>query len=47
MIGATAALHVSHIPFLQPTGAVRVGRINGELVAHADATRSWRRAIST
>src|SRR5262249_39564273 len=32
MIGASAALHVSHIPFLQPTGSVRVGRINGEFV---------------
>ncbi len=32
MIGASAALHVSHIPFLQPTGTVRVGRIGGELV---------------
>ena len=32
MIGASAALHVSPIPFLQPTGSVRVGRINGQLV---------------
>src|SRR5829696_4950579 len=32
MIGSSAALHVSHIPFLQVTGAVRVGRIKGELV---------------
>ncbi len=32
MIGASAALHVSHIPFVTPTGSVRVGRINGELV---------------
>jgi polyribonucleotide nucleotidyltransferase len=32
MIGASAALHVSHIPFQQPTGSVRVGRINGELI---------------
>src|SRR5499427_7096630 len=32
MIGASAALHVSHIPFLQPTGSVRVGRIGRELV---------------
>ncbi|MCS7046491.1 MAG: polyribonucleotide nucleotidyltransferase, partial [Gemmataceae bacterium] len=32
MIGASAALHVSHIPFLKPTGAVRIGRINGSLV---------------
>jgi polyribonucleotide nucleotidyltransferase len=32
MIGASAALHVSPIPFLKPTGSVRVGRINNELV---------------
>jgi polyribonucleotide nucleotidyltransferase len=32
MIGASAALHVSHIPFVQPTGSVRVGHIGGELV---------------
>jgi polyribonucleotide nucleotidyltransferase len=32
MIGASAALHLSPIPFLQPTGSVRVGRIGGELV---------------
>jgi polyribonucleotide nucleotidyltransferase len=32
MIGASAALHVSSIPFLKPTGSVRVGRIDGELV---------------
>lgn len=33
MIGASAALHVSHIPFLKVAGAVRVGRVDGELVA--------------
>src|ERR1700722_19526317 len=32
MIGASASLHVSQIPFLQPTGSVRVGRVNGQLV---------------
>ncbi|MBL8798685.1 MAG: polyribonucleotide nucleotidyltransferase, partial [Planctomycetia bacterium] len=32
MIGASAALHISHIPFLKPTAAIRVGRINNELV---------------
>jgi polyribonucleotide nucleotidyltransferase len=32
MIGASAALHVSHIPFLQPTGSVRVGRIGRDFV---------------
>jgi polyribonucleotide nucleotidyltransferase len=33
MIGASAALHLSQIPFTQVTGAVRVGRVNGELIA--------------
>ena len=32
MIGASAALHISHMPFLEPTGAVRIGRVNGKLV---------------
>jgi polyribonucleotide nucleotidyltransferase len=32
LIGSSACLHVSHIPFLKLTGAVRIGRINGELV---------------
>jgi polyribonucleotide nucleotidyltransferase len=32
MIGASAALHVSHIPFLKPTAAVRIGRIGNELI---------------
>jgi polyribonucleotide nucleotidyltransferase len=32
MIGSSAALHLSQIPFLQPTGSVRVGRIENELV---------------
>ncbi|WP_089611245.1 polyribonucleotide nucleotidyltransferase [Dehalobacterium formicoaceticum] len=30
--GASAALHVSHIPFLGPIGAVIVGRIDGKLI---------------
>src|SRR5271169_4649617 len=32
MIGASAALHLSQIPFLKPTAAVRVARIANELV---------------
>ncbi len=32
LIGSSAALHVSPIPLLKLTGAVRIGRINGELV---------------
>lgn len=30
MVGASAALHISDIPFAGPIAAVRVGRINGE-----------------
>ncbi len=32
LVGSSAALHISHIPFLHPTGCVRVGRVNGELI---------------
>lgn len=32
MIGSSAALHVSHIPFLKPTGAIRIGRIGNEFI---------------
>ncbi len=34
LIGASAALTISDIPFDGPVGAVRVGRIDGELVAN-------------
>ena len=39
MIGASAALHVSQIPFLHPTGSVRVGRVAGELIAMPTQTQ--------
>ena len=32
LTGASAALHISPIPFMGPVAAVRVGRINGEYV---------------
>ena len=32
MLGASAALTISRIPFLGPTGACRLGRVNGEFV---------------
>src|SRR5437588_714235 len=32
MIAASAALHISPIPFLKPTGSVRIGRINDDLI---------------
>lgn len=35
MAGASAALHISDIPFKGPIAGVRVGRINGELTANA------------
>jgi polyribonucleotide nucleotidyltransferase len=34
MIGASAALTISKIPFLGPTGACRVGRVNGQFVVN-------------
>ncbi len=34
LIGASAALSISQIPFYQPVGAVHVGRLNGELIAN-------------
>jgi polyribonucleotide nucleotidyltransferase len=34
MNGASAALHVSPLPFLGPVGAVRIGRVDGELVVN-------------
>ncbi len=32
--GASAALHVSDIPFLGPIGAVRVGLVNGQFIVN-------------
>ncbi len=34
LIGASAALSISQIPFYQPVAAVRVGRVRGELIAN-------------
>jgi len=33
-VGASAALHISEIPFLGPIGAVRIGRVEGEFVVN-------------
>ena len=32
VIAASAALHISEIPFMGPIGAVRVGRVNGQFI---------------
>ncbi|HNX29976.1 MAG TPA: polyribonucleotide nucleotidyltransferase [Holophaga sp.] len=34
MVGASAALVISEIPFLNPVGGVRVGRVNGQFVVN-------------
>ncbi len=34
VIAASAALHISEIPFMGPIGAVRVGRVNGEFIVN-------------
>ncbi|MCB0327763.1 MAG: polyribonucleotide nucleotidyltransferase, partial [Bdellovibrionales bacterium] len=34
VLGASAALHISDIPFMGPIAAVRVGRVDGELVCN-------------
>src|SRR6266446_5738285 len=39
LIGASAALHLSHIPFLKPIGAVRVGRVNNDFIAFPSLTQ--------
>lgn len=36
-LGASAALHISDIPFNGPTAAVRVGRVGGQLIANPSA----------
>jgi len=32
LIGSSAALHISQIPFLKPTGSIRIGRIGNEFI---------------
>jgi polyribonucleotide nucleotidyltransferase len=39
MIGASAALHVSEIPFLKPYAGVRLGRVQGQLVVLPTSTQ--------
>jgi polyribonucleotide nucleotidyltransferase len=34
MVGASAALIISEIPFVNPVGGVRVGRVNGQLIVN-------------
>ncbi|MGD9503886.1 MAG: polyribonucleotide nucleotidyltransferase [Syntrophobacteraceae bacterium] len=39
MTGASAALHTSSIPFHGPIGAVRIGRVNGELIVNPSSSQ--------
>ena len=40
IIGASAALLISDIPFTEPVGAVRVGRVNDDIVINQDASEA-------
>ena len=40
MIGASAALSISKIPFMGPIGACRLGRVNGEFVVNPTHTQT-------
>lgn len=40
MIGASAALHISDIPFEGPIGGVRIGRVDGEWVVNPNLEQS-------
>ena len=33
-VGASAALHISRIPFLEPVGQVRIGKVDGKLIVN-------------
>src|SRR5688500_11519854 len=39
--GASASLHISPLPFFGPVGAVRVGRIDGELIVNPTSQETW------
>jgi len=39
LIGASCALHISPIPFLEPVGAVRIGMIGGEFIVNPTYTQ--------
>lgn len=45
IVGASAALHVSNIPFLGPIAAVRVGRVDGIFVCNPSAEEAERSDI--
>ena len=45
MTGASAALHISDIPWAGPFAGVRVGRVDGEFVANP--TFAAARAVAT
>lgn len=40
IIGASAALHISDVPFKEPIGGVAVGYINGEFIINPNVTQS-------
>ncbi len=45
MIGASAALHISEIPFAEPIGGVKVGKIDGQLIINPTVAQSEKSAL--
>lgn len=46
MIGASAALHISEIPFAEPIGGVKVGKVNGKLIINPTVAESEKSDLS-
>ena len=47
MIGASAALSISHIPFMGPIGGVRVGLVGEELVINPTLVQTEKSKLNT
>lgn len=45
MIGASAALHISEIPFAEPIGGVKVGKIDGQLIINPTVAQNEKSAL--
>ncbi|NLW49117.1 MAG: polyribonucleotide nucleotidyltransferase [Firmicutes bacterium] len=46
MIGASAALHISEIPFAEPIGGVKVGKVNGKLIINPTVAEGEKSELS-
>lgn len=46
MIGASIALHISEIPFAEPIGGVKVGKVNGKLIINPTVAEGEKSELS-